>query len=295
MNKMDTTKIFEEARRVKQHSPIVHNITNYVAMDISANILLAIGASPIMSHYVEEFEELINIANALCINIGTLDDRWIKSYKAGAMIAKELNKPVVLDPVGAGATTAGTNLSYELLESGAITVLRGNASEVMSLANFASCANGDKLPELEKTTSRGVDSSSTTDQAVVSANYLANKYSLIVATTGRTDLVVNAEGKNHQSSYGDELMTKVTALGCSLSSVIAAFIAQSEDRFNSTVSAIDFYNLAAEEALSRSKGFLNLVSSSPTYQSNERFNLNRTGPGIFAANFIDSLYSINLD
>jgi len=127
-------QIFNLLSEVRRTKPLVHNITNFVAMNFSANALLAIGASPVMAHAEEEVRDMVGIAKSLVVNIGTLDSFWIASMKRGISVAAELARPVVLDPVGAGATRLRTEIAKELAALGQLAVIRGNASEILALA-----------------------------------------------------------------------------------------------------------------------------------------------------------------
>src|SRR6185436_3987523 len=163
---------------LRARRPLVHNITNYVAMTVSANVLLAIGASPAMVHAVEEVEDFVAISGALAINIGTLSPRWVEAMRLAAAKAVELGKPWVLDPVGCGATPYRTGVAVELAGMRP-TIIRGNASEIMSLAGAAGAGG------------RGVDSTASSDAAVVAGKALAQKTGAVVAITGETDYVTD--------------------------------------------------------------------------------------------------------
>ena len=141
---------------VRTKSPLVHSITNYVVMNNSANALLSIGASPVMAHWKDEMEEMTAIAGALVINIGTLDTEWIEGMKAAGLAASRRGTPIVLDPVGAGATSQRTNAAWEIINLCHPTIIRGNGSEIMALVD----AN---------VKSKGVDSSASSDDALSAA------------------------------------------------------------------------------------------------------------------------------
>ena len=158
--------------RVKR--PLVHNITNYVAMTLSANVLLALGASPAMIHAVEEVEDFVAISSSLVINIGTLSPRWVEAMRLAAKKAVALGKPWVLDPVGCGATPYRTSVAAELVGLRP-TIIRGNASEIMSLAGAAGAGG------------KGVDSTAASDAAVSAAMMLAHRSGADVAATGVID------------------------------------------------------------------------------------------------------------
>jgi hydroxyethylthiazole kinase len=167
---------------VREKKPLIHNITNYVVMNYTANALLACGASPVMAHAAEEVEEMVSLAGALVINIGTLSGPWIESMMKAATRANQLKVPVILDPVGAGATALRTQTSRRFVEETYITVIRGNASEVLSLAEKG---RGTK----------GVDSIDTVEAAAGAV--ASQKLKRTLAITGKSAI---AEGENCQVS-----------------------------------------------------------------------------------------------
>ncbi|HSI66337.1 MAG TPA: hydroxyethylthiazole kinase [Planococcus sp. (in: firmicutes)] len=229
--------------KIRSEKPIIHCITNHVVSNFQANGLLAIGASPIMGEAPEEAAELANIAGALSLNIGTLNEQSLRSMLLAGKSANSKGIPVVLDPVGAGATPFRAAAVNKLLESLDITVLRCNAGEL------AAIAGADWQP-------KGVDAGEGEADLISLARDTASKHDLIVALTGQTDIVT--DGKEVQEvSYGDVAMTSVTGTGCLLSAVVAAFLAvESEDAVSATVSALRFYGIAGEKAsrLSRAPG-----------------------------------------
>ncbi len=170
----------ELLNQIRKKKPLVHNITNFVVMNYTANALLACGASPVMAHAKEEVEEMTQIANALVLNIGTLEPEWVQAMYMATRSAEKRNIPVVMDPVGAGATRYRTETARELIQEGGISVIRGNASEILALAN-------------EKVRTRGVDSLHRTEDAALVASEIARTYRKVVAVTGATDVV--SDGK----------------------------------------------------------------------------------------------------
>ena len=222
---------------IRQKGPLVWNFSNFVSMDIAANALLAIGASPAMAHAKEEagdFSQICKAINgALTINIGTFDPYWQECAREAASKANESGVPWVLDPVGAGAS-AFRNQNVEELMKFKPTVLRGNGSEIMAVSGIS---GGGK----------GVDSTSSSNEALDAAKAIAIKNNIIVAITGEIDYVT--DGKTTYSiSGGHEMMTKVTATGCALSCLIGAAIAIGEDKLLSTACIIGIYGLAGEAA-----------------------------------------------
>ncbi|NJD99432.1 hydroxyethylthiazole kinase [Thermococcus sp. LS1] len=226
--------IGEALRKVRERRPLVHNITNYVVMNETANALLAVGASPVMAHAIEEVREMVAIADSLVINIGTLSSHWIASMEEAVKAASELGKPVVLDPVGAGATRLRTSTALRLLEIGDISVVRGNFGEVSAL-----------LGEHGKT--RGVDSAEYSHE---SARELAEKAALefgaTVAVTGPVDFV--SDGKTtYAVENGHKLLGRVTGTGCMATAITGAFLAV-EESLKAAVSALVAFEVAAELA-----------------------------------------------
>ena len=231
----------ESLRRIRQQTPLVHCITNYVAMDVSANALLAVGASPAMVHAESEVRDFVQLASALTINIGTLSPPWVAAMHAAAAGARARNIPVLLDPVGAGATPYRTRVSAALLQGG-LTVIRGNASEIMALAGAAAGPT------------RGVDSTASVDQATDAAVHLARSCATVVAVTGATDFVTDGQRSLHVHG-GHPLMTKVTALGCALSSVLGAFAAvRAEEPLTAVAHGLAVYGLAGAKAAEAAQG-----------------------------------------
>lgn len=233
-------KLWHYIQEVRNQSPLVQNITNYVVMNTTANALLAIGASPIMSHAHREIDEMANICQALVINIGTLEEYWIESMLLSSFRFHQLNKPWILDPVAAGATTL-RNITLEKLLHNKPTVIRGNASEIMALANVSTSI------------SKGVDSTESSSNALDAAQKLTNQTNAIVCISGETDYIVY-KNKIAEIRNGHPMMTKVTGLGCTASALIGAFIAISDDYFTASVAAVALLSIAGELAQQLSNG-----------------------------------------
>jgi hydroxyethylthiazole kinase len=227
-------RIAKNLEELRRRRPLVQNITNFVVMNTTANALLSIGASPVMAHAVEELEDMLKLADALVINIGTLDGHWIRSMERAVEIADNLKKPVILDPVGAGATRLRTEISLKLLESGAISILRGNFGEIKALLG-------------EHGATRGVDSA---EYDIEGARNLALKASEIfgctVAVTGKVDYVSNGS-KIFSVMNGHEMLERVTGTGCMVSSIIGAFSAVDEPLYAS-ISALVVFGVCAEKS-----------------------------------------------
>ena len=225
---------------VRTQCPIVHNITNYVVMNNTANALLAIGASPIMAHWVSEMEEMTAIAGALVINIGTLDDKWIEGMIAAGKAATKRGIPVILDPVGVGATSQRTEAALNIINECHPTIIRGNASEIMALMDA-----GVK--------SKGVDSSASSDDAVESSMKLANMTGAVVVISGETDYITDGS-KVYTVEGGSPVMTSVTGMGCTSTAIVGAFAAVISDPMAAATAAMAVMSLAGERAAEYSRG-----------------------------------------
>lgn len=233
-------KIIQALRDLRAKNPLVHNITNFVVMNNTANALLAIGASPMMVHGHKEVETGVEVASALVINVGTLDDYWAESMIKAASKANELHKPWILDPVGAGLS-AFRNEVLDQLISYRPTVIRGNASEIMALHRFS------------KSSGKGVDSTNTSDQALEAATVLNTATGSIVCISGEVDYIV---GKQQIIAVenGHPMMTKVTGLGCSSTAVIGGFLGLNTEPLIEAVSGVALFSLAGELAFEQAKG-----------------------------------------
>ncbi|MCW5692077.1 MAG: hydroxyethylthiazole kinase [Pseudolabrys sp.] len=232
--------VWSALEELRAKRPLVHNITNYVAMTVSANVLLALGASPAMVHAAEEVEDFVAISDALCINIGTLSPPWVEAMGKAAARANALGKPWVFDPVGCGATPYRTRVSDELAVLRP-AVIRGNAGEVQSMAGAGAGAT------------KGVDSVAGADAATAAAaEAVSRRTGAVVAATGAIDHVV--EGTAHQAiESGDALMPLSTALGCTLSAVVAAFTAVRPPR-QAAIAALAVYGAAGAVAARNCRG-----------------------------------------
>lgn len=233
-------RLWEHTQTLRRLSPLVHNITNYVVMNNTANALLAAGASPIMSHALEEAEDMVSLCQALVINIGTLSTTWVRAMRKAAAQAQLLSKPWVLDPVGAGATPYRDTVLQGLL-SFRPTIIRGNASEIMALARF------------NETRTKGVDSTAQSDEALLAAQFLQRQYGSVICISGATDIIL-AGNRTIRLTNGAALMTKVTGLGCTASALIAAFCAITTDHAEAVAAAMALLSISAEIAAESSGG-----------------------------------------
>lgn len=225
---------------VRRQRPLVHNITNYVVMNVTANALLAIGASPVMAHAVEEVEEMAGLAGALVLNIGTLSPPWIEAMLRAGRAARARGIPVVLDPVGAGATRLRTESARRLMEELRPTIVRGNASEVLAVAG------GDAR-------ARGVDSAHSVDAARQAAVGLARRFSATVAVTGAEDYVTNG-ARAARIANGHPLMGRITGSGCTATALTGAFAAVTSDAFLAATAALSVFGLCGERAAAGEPG-----------------------------------------
>lgn len=244
---------------VRANRPLVQNITNFVSMDIAANALLALGASPAMIHAPEETDEFIAIADALVINVGTLSALSAVSMDKAASAARMHGKPWLLDPVAAGLLTFRDDAIRRLLRHRP-AIIRGNASEIMAVARIAGLTQDVATPH-------GVDNRHQASEAQALAVKLARHCFCAVAATGAVDIVT--DGKTIvRLGNGSPLAPRVTALGCSMSSVMAAYLALAEP-FEAALGATILYGVVGEMA-----------------------GENARGPASFRTAFLDTLFSI---
>lgn len=241
---------------IREKSPLVHNITNYVVMNSTANALLSVGASPVMAHSQHEVEDIVNISSSLVLNMGTLSKKWIGSMIMAGKKAKSIGKPVVFDPVGAGASNYRTKTAEKIISQVKPDVIRGNASEIMVLAQLS-------------TISKGVDSTSETSEAIQGAKILSEKLDCTIVISGAVDCIVTGSEVNTIGN-GSPLMSKVTGMGCTATSIIGACIAVEKNIHKAAVSAMAIMGVVGEKTEELSKG-----------------------PGSFQANFLDTLHNIN--
>lgn len=227
-------------QRMKTERPLVLNITNLVTMDFIANGLLSLGASPIMTQSVNEVEDLVAIARGVVINIGTLNDEFIALSDKTCRVANALNKPLVFDPVGAGASRYRTRACLDLLEKYRFACIRGNASEIMAL-----CSN--------QTNSKGVDSTLDTADVIASAQQFSLNYHCVVVMSGETDVIIDGENIS-LVKRGSPLMPMITGSGCLLSAVVSAFQCINNDDFEAASAAVMFYGVCGELAAKKAQG-----------------------------------------
>lgn len=230
---------------VRSNCPLIHNITNYVTVNDCANILLACGASPIMADDKEEVEDITSICGGLHINIGTLNSNTITSMFLAGKKANELKHPVLLDPVGAGASKLRTQTARQLLDEVKFCVIRGNISEIKTLAFGNGTTKGVDADVEDKVTEENLD------ELVVFAKNFAKKTGAIVAITGAIDLVAD-EKIAYCIRNGHPMMSLITGSGCQLSAITTAFItANPKNPLEAVAAAVAAMGLAGEIAYHR--------------------------------------------
>jgi hydroxyethylthiazole kinase len=259
-------ELWQDVQSIRERSPLVHNITNYVVMNTTANALLAVGASPVMAHAVEEVEEMATLAQALVLNIGTLSEPWVKAMVRAGLVAHARGIPLILDPVGAGATNLRTNAARLLLEECGPTIVRGNASEIRALAGGVGGT-------------RGVDSTEASEGALDAARALSEKYGCVVSMSGQTDLIVEGQ-KVARVTNGHPMMTRVTGMGCTASALTGAFAAVNPSAFWAAAHAMVFCGVVGEMVAEHARGsgsfqveFLDTLSSISSEELSRRARL----------------------
>ncbi|MFV0417202.1 MAG: hydroxyethylthiazole kinase [Dysgonomonas sp.] len=253
---IDIQSLVRDLDLVREKSPLIHNITNYVVMNNTANGLLAIGASPVMAHAIDEVADMARIASALVINIGTLNAEWVESMLVAGKSASAKNIPIILDPVGAGATPYRTRVCKQIIEECKPSIIRGNASEIMALCD----ANAQ---------TKGVDSTDSSDIALDSAKSLAKQTGAVVVVSGQTDYIT--DGANVKTvKNGNPMMARVTGMGCTATAIVAAFAAVNQNMLDAAVHGMSIMGIAGEIAAKKS-----------------------LGNGSLQMNFLDELYNID--
>lgn len=252
---MNAEIVWKDIERVRNDRPLVHNITNYVVMNSTANALLAIGASPVMAHAIDEVEDMVKIASSLVVNIGTLSVPWIEAMFLAAATARERGIRVVFDPVGAGATRFRTETSREFLEQFRPAIVRGNPSEILALIR-------------KDTLTKGVDARHESEAAMDAAFSLNEKYDCVVSISGEIDRIVSFD-RIVSVENGHPLMPMVTGLGCTATALTGAFAAVDPSPSEAAASAMVVMGIAGEMAAEKA-----------------------AGPGSFQVEFLDALHRI---
>lgn len=247
--------IWTDLARIRSEGPLVHNITNYVVMNTTANALLALGASPVMAHALEEVEEMAGLAGSLVINIGTLSTPWIEAMLKAGRAARTRKIPIVLDPAGCGATQFRMAAAWQLIREIAPVVIRGNASEIQALAGMA---GGPK----------GVDSLHDPSDAIPAARVLSRRIGAVVSVSGPVDAIVDAH-RTIRIANGHPLMARVTGMGCTASALTGAFLAVNPRSLDAAAHAMAVTGIAGEIASQRA-----------------------AGPGSFQVEFLDAVFAL---
>lgn len=248
-------RVAYERKKVQQERPLVHHITNLVVTNLTANVTLAVGASPVMAYAREEVADMVRLAQALVLNMGTLTEEVVEAMLVAGRAANEHGIPIIFDPVGAGATPYRTATAQKIARELRIDVLRGNASEIACLAGFGGHT-------------RGVDAADSPAQAAELTRQAALNLGTVVVVTGATDYI--SDGRRLLAvDNGHPLLTRVTGTGCSATSVIAAFRAVEAEGVVASAAALAYFGLAAEKAADVSQG-----------------------PGSFAVALLDALYHL---
>lgn len=245
------TDIQNAINKIRETKPLILNLTNFVTMDFVANCLLAVGAAPIMSIEPSEYEELIVMSSSVYINIGTLNNNFVNQVDLVIELAKKYNKPIIFDPVGSGATLLRTKAAQNFASFA--DIVRGNASEVISLAD-------------NKAKTHGVESYNSVNEAKEIATNYAETYNNVIVISGAKDIITSSN-KVTELKFGSSIMPLVTGMGCSLTSIIAAFRAVIHDSYEASVLAAAYFGLCGNLAESKSDK-----------------------PGSFRTYFIDELY-----
>ena len=230
----------ELLRRLRERKPLVHQITNYVVMNETANATLALGALPVMAHAREEVEEMAALAGALVLNIGTLSPPWVDAMVAAGRAANRHGVPVVLDPVGAGATRYRTETTRRILDEVDVAVLRGNAGEVATLVGVDAEV-------------RGVESIAAGDDPAALARTAAAQLGVVASVTGPVDHVSDGD-RVTAIANGHPLLAAVTGTGCMSSALTGCFVAVAGDAFDGAVAALVAFGVAGEDAAVGARG-----------------------------------------
>lgn len=242
---------------VRKNCPLIHNITNYVTVNDCANIVIACGASPIMADDKDEVADITTICAGLNINIGTLNSRTIASMLIAGKRANELNHPVVLDPVGAGASKLRTETAMQLLEEVKFTVIRGNISEIKTLASGSGTTKGVDADVADKVTEDNLD------DVIAFAKAFAKKTGAVIAITGAIDIVADGD-KAYCIRNGHPMMSSITGTGCQLSAMTAAFVtANPAHPLEAAAAAVSAMGYAGEVA----HGRLTELDGNATYRN----------------------------
>jgi hydroxyethylthiazole kinase len=240
MEKEMVERVGEKLEEIREKKPLLHHITNYVVMNETANLTLALGALPVMAHAHEEVEEMVSLASCLVLNMGTLEPYWVESILKAGRKANELEVPVVFDPVGAGATKYRTETAKRIIDEIKIDVLRGNAGEISVLIGA-----GGKV--------RGVESEEAAHNLHELAKEFAQKNEMTVAVTGKRDLVTDGKRVAFIDN-GHQMLSWVTGTGCMATTLIGGFLAVEKNSFLACVYGLTAFGICGELAAQESEG-----------------------------------------
>jgi hydroxyethylthiazole kinase len=234
---METNSLAAVLHKVREVNPLVHNITNVVVTNFTANGLLALGASPVMAYAAEEVADMARIASSLVLNIGTLNAQTVESMIIAGIAANQAKVPVIFDPVGAGATRYRTDTAQKITKDINVEVIRGNPAEIANVV-------GDNW-EI-----KGVDAGDAKGNIIELAHTAAQKLKCVVVITGKEDVVTDGN-TTYIVANGHPIMTKVTGMGCLLTSVIGAFAGVEKDLIKAALAAVAYYGIAGEKAAAK--------------------------------------------
>jgi len=242
---------------VRKKRPLVHHITNYVTVNDCANVTLCAGGSPVMTDSSKDIDEMVSFASAVVLNIGTLNERTIESMIQAGKTANRKGIPVILDPVGAGATAYRTETVWKIIDNVKVSIIKGNEGEIGFLAGA-----GGKVV--------GVDSEGMSGDKNNAAASLALRTGAVVAMTGREDTISDGK-RTFVINNGHDLMGTVSGTGCMASSVVGCYAGTTEDMLIASISALAVFSVAGELAAVRS-----------------------SGPGTFKVNLMDSMQNLSV-
>ena len=260
-------KIIKLLNNVKEKNPLVHHITNYVTVNDCANITLAIGGSPVMAEDINEVCDMVSLSSALVINIGTLNSMSVKAMLQAGKRANELNIPVILDPVGAGATSYRTETAKKIISEVKLAVIRGNLSEIKTLYGVHSKTKG-----VDACNNASVSGNEITEEKEM-ARALAIKFNTVVAITGAVDLITDGEIL-YSVENGHKIMAKVTGTGCMCTSLIGSYLGAGDNNLIAALAGIVSMGIAGEIA----------------YESLDK---NMGGTGSLKIKILDAIYNLS--
>lgn len=262
-------KVIDLLAKLREEKPLVHHITNYVTVNDCANITLAIGASPVMADDINEVEEMVSMASSLVLNIGTLNERTIHSMLAAGKKANDLNIPIVLDPVGVGATSYRTGTAKRLIKELNISVIKGNISEISTLYGMDARTKGVDAEESGDVSENDIQSK------IEIAKKLASNLNCVIAITGAIDIITDGI-KVYTVENGDAIMSRITGTGCMCASLIGSFCAVSSNALEGALAGVLSMGIVGEIA-------------------KEKIGISHKGTGSLKVEIMDGIYNLNKD